>query len=298
MNNVSISAYPGSKNHTADKYVELLPVDGIKAYVEPFSGMFAVGLRCSPTAYPLRIYNDKDARLTLLAKVLSNPDTANRLFDMMLKVRFSNESFNYAKKVSENAENIDIDCAISEKAIETACCVWVTLLLSYNGSMQTFRKLRKGTDEEVCLKQIKNKLPLIELMNGIQVYRKDAFDLIAELKQSQDTFLFIDPPYPENTKCGENSDVNYKRKNGTYKFDMAKEPKQRKLLDLVKDATAKMLICSYDNELYNEILCTEYGWRKLAVADTYKLMRIGFKGERKVKVTEYAYINYDIKEFH
>lgn len=91
MSNVSISAYPGSKNHIADKYTELLPVEGIKVYAEPFSGMFAVGLHCSPTMYPTRIYNDINPKLTLLAKVLSNPDTANCLFDMMLDVSIIRE---------------------------------------------------------------------------------------------------------------------------------------------------------------------------------------------------------------
>ena len=293
MSNVSISAYPGSKNHLADKYTELLPVNGIKTYAEPFSGMFAVGIHCSPTVYSIRIYNDINPKLALLAKVLSNPDTANRLFDMMLEVKFSKESFNYAKKVSASAKNIDIDCDINEEAMETACAVWVTLLLSYNGSMQTFRKLRKGTDEESYIKMIKNKLPLIELMDGIQVCNKNGFDLIAELKHKRDTFLFVDPPYNENSNCGEKSDIKHIRNDRTYEFDMAEEAKQKQFLDTVKDATAKTLICSYDNELYNEILCSKCGWEKLAVADTYKFMRVGFKGERKVKVTEYAYVNYD-----
>ena len=159
--------------------------------------------------------------------------------------------------------------------------------------MQTFRKLRKGTDEDTYLKMIKNKLPLVELMDGIQVCNKNGFDLIAELKHKRDTFLFVDPPYNEHSNCGENSDITHKRNDRTYEFDMAKEAKQKEFLNIVKDATAKTLICSYDNELYNEILCSEYGWKKLPVADTYKFMRVGFKGERKVKVTEYAYINYD-----
>lgn len=94
--------------------------------------------------------------------------------------------------------------------METACAVWVTLLLSYNGSMQTFRKLRKGTDEDTYLKMIKNKLPLVELMDGIQVCNKNGFDLINELKHKRDTFLFVDPPYNENSNCGENSDITHK----------------------------------------------------------------------------------------
>ncbi len=42
------------------------------------------------------------------------------------------------------------------------------------------------------------------------------------------------------------------------------------------------------------MICKEFGWKCHPVAETYKSMRIGGRGENKSRATKYVYINYSI----
>ena len=67
-------------------------------------------------------------------------------------------------------------------------------------------------------------------------------------------------------------------------------------LENLEGAKAKIFVCSYENELYNEILCKNFGWKCVPVTDTYKYMAVSGLGQSKERVTEVGDINYDHKE--
>lgn len=87
-----------------------------------------------------------------------------------------------------------------------------------------------------------------------------------------DTFVFLDPPYPMSTR---------KKDDPIYKTEMT-DSDHEKLLTCALSMKAKVMICTYENELYNHYLST---WKKRH-----------FQGKtRRGPVTETLYMNYELE---
>lgn len=101
-----------------------------------------------------------------------------------------------------------------------------------------------------------------------QIENQDALKLI-ERYNKEEVFIYADPPYPLST-----------RKNYLYEYEMSNE-KHMKLLELLKNHKGKVMISSYENDLYNNFL--KY-WKK-----EYK----NTTAENSIKRTEVIYMNYE-----
>ncbi len=291
IKDLTIAPYAGAKNRSAKAYIGLIPYNGINVYAEPFSGSFGVGLKKAP--HPIEIYNDLNPKLALLLKTLGNQETAYKLLDMLCTVEYSEQFFDYAKEAS-NFFKIYNGCTFDNRNDDVfiSCLVYSTLLMSFNGQMKTFKGIRTGHEEDMFYRQIKKKLAVIERLKNVHILNADGIKLINTLKESQETFLFIDPPY---TKKNDSSDTD---RGDIYEFEILNDELQQAFLNSLKDCKAKVLVCSYRNELYDNTLCSQYGFSRIDVAETVKSMSIGQKGHKKSRAVEVAYINYDIKECH
>lgn len=289
IKDLTVAAYAGSKNRTADKYMHMIPYDGIKVYAEPFGGMFGVGLKKAP--HPIEIYNDLNTKISLLFKTLSNQENAEHLLNMLCTAEYSDRFFEYAKDASNFlCTYTDGAFANVNDSVFTSCLVYSTLLMSYNGQMEHFKGISTGHEEEAFYKQIKKKFSVIERLKNVHVFNANGVEIIKALKDKEEAFLFIDPPYPKK------NDSSKKARSEIYEIEALSEEKQLEILDSLKDAKAKILVCSYRNELYDKILCDKSGFECIDVAETYKSMSIGRRGCKKSSATEVVYVNYDIDE--
>ena len=67
--------------------------------------------------------------------------------------------------------------------------------------------------------------------------------------------------------------------------------------DSIYDSRAKILVCGYDNEIYNGILLNPNGahkWYKYVVADVAKTMSRSLIGESKSRATEIIWTNWPV----
>jgi DNA adenine methylase len=97
--------------------------------------------------------------------------------------------------------------------------------------------------------------------------------LYKELIKYQKPFIYLDPPYPFNTR----------KSNHKYKFEMGTDEEHYNLLFWMRNCKYNVAISTYDNDLYKEMLS---GWNK-----------ISFRVKtRKGTATETLYMNYDISE--
>ena len=288
-NNITIAPYAGAKNRSAKAYIGLIPYNRINVYAEPFSGSFGVGLKKAP--HPIEIYNDLNPKLALLLKTLGNQETAYKLLDMLSTVEYSEQFFDYAKEAS-NFFKIYNGCTFDNRNDDVfiSCLVYSTLLMSYNGQMKTFKGIRTGHEEDMFYKQIKKKLAVIERLKNVHIINADGIELIKTFKEYREAFLFTDPPYTLKNASSDND------RSDIYEFEILNDELQQKFLDSLKDCKAKVLICSYRNELYDNTLCSEYGFKRIDVAEVPKTMSIGQKGHKKPRAVEVAYVNYDIRE--
>lgn len=289
INKLTIAPYAGAKNRSADAFIDIIPYNGIKVYAEPFGGTFGVGIKKAP--HPIEIYNDLNPKLALLLQTLKNQETAYMLLDMLCSVEYSERFFDYAKEASNFFKTYNL-CSFNNRNDDVfiSCLVYSTLLMSYNGQMKTFKGIRTGHEEDMFYKQIKKKLAVIERLKNVHVLNADGIELIKTFKEYREAFLFTDPPYTLKNASSDND------RSDIYEFEILNDELQQKFLNSLKDCKAKVLVCSYRNELYDNTLCSEYGFERIDVAEVPKTMSIGQKGHKKSRAVEVAYVNYDIRE--
>ena len=288
-NNITIAPYAGAKNRSANAFIDIIPYNGIKVYAEPFGGTFGLGLKKAP--HQIEIYSDINSKLALLLQTLKNQETAYMLLDMLCSAEYSKRFFDYAKEASNFFKVYNL-CTFDNRYDDVfiSCLVYSTLLMSFNGQMETFKGIRTGHEEDMFYKQIKKKLAVIERLKDVHVLNADGIELIKIFKEYREAFLYVDPPY---TRHRNSSD---KERGDIYEFEILDDELQQKFLNSLKDCKAKVLVCSYRNELYDNTLCSEYGFKRIDVAEVPKTMSIGQKGHKKSRAVEVAYVNYDIRE--
>lgn len=305
----TISPYPGAKaGYVGEVIAEILPYEGIKQYFEVFGGMANIILHKAP--HPEEFYNDLNQKLTTLMYVLSDGTLSNQLFQLMLNpTEYYNQSgFDYAKFASEHMLSPDSDF-MKEYAynhelttVEKAAQVWRTLLMSFNGSMERFKGLRevtedginfelkgnhiKGTEALTLEYQLLKKQGISQRLKNVTILNVDAFKLIADMKIYDDVLMVCDSPY------------TLERRNGVpiYECDFD-DNDQRRYMNLIYDSRAKILVCGYPSELYDNILLNSngpYKWYRYEIAEVAKTMSISAKGGTKNRETEVIWTNWKI----
>lgn len=290
----TIAPYPGAKaGHVGEVIAAILPYDGIRAYFDVFGGMANILLHKRP--HPEEYYNDLNQKLVTLLAVLSDEQSSKELFRRMMNTTeyYDQSGFDYAQFASkhmldpngkfmrEYGYNHELD------TIQKAAEIWKTLLMSFNGSMATFKGIRKGTEALTLEYQLQKKTEIPERLKNVHILNENAFDLIAAMKPYEDVLMVCDSPY---TKKQMGSKVIYE-----CEFS---EQDQYRYINLVNDSKAKILVCGYDNEIYNGILfnpANTHKWYKYAVADVAKTMSVSAIGESKSRATEIIWTNWAVR---
>ncbi|MEN0051220.1 MAG: DNA adenine methylase [Bacteroidota bacterium] len=84
----------------------------------------------------------------------------------------------------------------------------------------------------------------------LELYHSLFLEVIAQLDLPKDTFIYLDPPYPIESR---------KKKHRIYKYEMTNE-QHIELLNFIKKLPFSVAISSYPNRLYTEHLV---GWRAI-----------------------------------
>ncbi len=305
----AIAPYPGAKaGYVGEVIAEILPHDGIDRYYEVFGGMANIILHKS--SHPEEYYNDLNKKLTTLMQVLSDEELSKELFKRMLDTAqyYNQSSFDYARFVSEHmldsnsefmqhyAYNHEVD------TVEKAADVWRTLLMSFNGAMQNFKGIKeitkdgvefeikadhvKGTEALTLQEQLINKQIITERMKNVHILNENAFDLIALVKDDASALMVCDSPYTKKQMASK----------AIYECEFSEEDQYR-YARLLYDSQAKVLVCGYDNEIYNGILLNPdgpYKWYKYKVAEVYKSMSRLAIDVKKAQATEIIWTNWKV----
>lgn len=295
MNNLypAIAPYPGAKaGYVGQVIAEILPYDGITQYYEVFGGMANILLHKKP--HPEEFYNDLNEKLVTLLAVLSDEAASKELFRRMMNTTeyYNQSGFDYAQFASKHMLNSESQFmqkyAFNHNLdmIQKAAEVWKTLLMSFNGSMSHFKQVRTGTEALTLEYQLQKKLEIPERLKNVRILNEDAFQLIERMKSYPDVLMVCDSPY---TKKQMGSKV-------IYECEFSQEA-QYKYVNLVNDSKAKILLCGYDNEIYNSVLLNPdnpHKWYEYAVADVAKAMSVSSIGATKSRATEVIWTNWPV----
>jgi DNA adenine methylase len=89
------------------------------------------------------------------------------------------------------------------------------------------------------------------LMPAVIIRNEDYAGVIAKFKDTAGAFIYCDPPYPYETR---------RSSKKLYLFDWPEKKQHEDLLSMAVTATCSVMISSYDNELYHDVLVYQNKW--------------------------------------
>lgn len=264
----------GGKIRMLEKLEALIPEHQI--YMEPFIGSGALALnhiRC-----PVEIINDLDGDIANLFRVMSDREKGNELIERLSHVAYDRTVFDAAREEQKNNFK-------GYNSIEKAVLTYIMISQSFNAARSSFSKGGYASTELYHQDMLDNLPRVYERLEHVKIFNVDALDLLECYVDNEKVFAFLDPPYRH--------DLRGKNANKIYKCELS-EIQQIRLLKIIRNAKAKILLCGYKAEkgidLYDAYLLP-YGWK------CYKLMDVPKSAQNKATrdiATEYVWCNYEL----
>lgn len=250
----TVIKYPGAKNRIVPWILNYIPEHDV--YLEPFAGSLAVFFNKRPSH--IETINDIDNDIINFFRVLRDyPD------DLIRKIELT--PFGRSEYIAAFEETDDL----IEKARRFLIRCWQGFGNSqlYQNGFKSGQQAHSPNPARAWVDLSETLKIATERLKGVQIECLPALDLIARYN-TPDVFMYLDPPYLPET-----------RKNYLYKHEMSTSDHEELLKALLKHP-GKILISSYENELYNDYL---RGWQKVYHKTT---------AECGIKRIETLYMNY------
>jgi DNA adenine methylase len=257
-----------------EKLEALIPEHQI--YMEPFIGSGALAL--NHIRSPVEIINDLDGDIANLFRVMSDREKGNELIERLSHVAYDRTVFDAAREEQRNNFK-------GYNSIEKAVLTYIMISQSFNAARSSFSKGGYASTELYHQDMLDNLPRVYERLEHVKIFNVDALDLLECYVDNEKVFAFLDPPYRH--------DLRGKNANKIYKCELS-EIQQIRLLKIIRNAKAKILLCGYKAEkgidLYDAYLLP-YGWK------CYKLMDVPKSAQNKATrdiATEYVWCNYEL----
>ena len=210
----ALTAYYGGKSLRLGHYIaQMCEATPHTFYVEPFGGMFGVGMAKVPS--PVEIYNDFSNGLVTLFEVVRDPVRAKELERRLRLTPYSRVEW----KRCVVSYNSGAWRSITDP-IEQARQVYTMLDQSFNGTLKNGGWSFGGYthDGNVAL-QFRNGLDNIEAIShrlrNVIIECGDAFTLITRWGKGENVLLYCDPPYVLESRGKGNKGKHYYEKELT-----------------------------------------------------------------------------------
>lgn len=253
--------YPGAKNKIAKWIVSNIPEH--KVYLEPYGGSLAVLLN-KPRCY-IETVNDLDGDIVNLYRVLRDPEEAAELRRLIELTPYSRREYDSAYE-DENAENR------IEQARRFLVRCWMGFGNGgvYHNGFRSGQQSRSPNPAKQWIHLTESLAYVTERLRGVQIENLPAIELIRRY-DTEDVFMYLDPPYLYGT-----------RKSNLYRCEMSDPGEHEDLLQTVLQCPGKVLLSTYENDMYDDYLS---GWNKVT-KDTV--------AENGLRRTEVLYANYSL----
>lgn len=228
----ALAPWFGSKRTLAPEIVRQLGPH--RAYWEPFCGSMAILFAKPPATY--ESVNDLHADLINLALVLQERTKAEDLYGRAFRTLFHEDLCHKAK------EHIETPC---EPTGDVVRAYWYLVFSWFhlNGIAGTVlnrtggfcvRYSSKGGNGATRWRSVVDSIPdWHERLLRVQVTRRDAFELLAEIEDFADSAIYVDPPYIE--------------KGSRYVHDFADEDHERLAEVLSRFQHTRVVLSYYDH---------------------------------------------------
>ncbi len=235
-------AYYGAKQRIASRIISTLPPHN--AWVEGFCGSAAITL--AKRAVPIEVINDLDGEIVnVFDQLRKRPDELCRAIALTP----------YARAELERARP---RCKSVGK-LERARRFLVATMMTVNGTVGSTRAgfsysqsyARDGKEARVCrwYRLPERLAAVVERLRTIRIENRDARELLEMFRDRPATLVYLDPPY-------------FVKRDHRYVIDANDREFHEELLEGCCRAKCMILISGYTNDLYDELLSEERGWRK------------------------------------
>lgn len=266
---MSIISYFGSKSSsTFQSFINSkIPKTGIKKYIEPFSGAMGTYMNDKSLNFDTVIYNDKNRHQVNLMKCCSEPETflkyLNRLKETLLKTEETDSinKWNFYKAIYKKYQKNDfLDNMNFEIGDYKKGAIYAFLITSAHNSVYPrgagFNGYKKDKDElklDVLIRKLK-KNTYTDKLKTITNFHNIDFEELINMYDSEDTFIYLDPPYARfDEKKGEDDAKRlfWYGADGDGVFGPASH---RRLLELIKKSKSRWSLSYYYFPLLEELL--------------------------------------------
>lgn len=230
--------YHGGKFRLASWIISHFPHHD--TYVEAFGGAASVLLEKKPSR--IEVYNDIDDEIVNFFRILRCPIKSKQLKTLIENTPYSRSEFLSAKTP-----------CIDEIERARRLVVKAQMGFGSTGSTKSSTGFRSDTARGCTdLITIWNRQgSLIEeaaaRFKKVMIEKRDALQVIRDHDRPE-TLFFLDPPYlHECRKLG----------GDAYTYEMTNE-QHEELIDLLRNVQGKVILCGYDNDLYDQL-----GWKKV-----------------------------------
>ena len=306
---MSIISYFGGKSSSVfQEFInKKIPKTGIKTYIEPFSGAMGTYMDDSKLKFDVVIYNDKNRHQANLYKCCANPAEFVIHLDNIKKTLLHTTETDPLKKwdfykgiyreyiKNDFLDNMDFEIGDFEKA-----AIYAFLITSAHNSVYPrgagFNGYKKDKDRlklEVLIDKLK-KNKYTDKLKSIKEFNNIDFEELINKYDSEDTYLYLDPPYH---RPDVNGDDDAKRLSwyGADKEGMFGPASHRRLLDLIKKSKCRWSLSYYYFPLLEELLPRDkYIWTEKEVFRSSAQGGNNSEGKgEQAKGVELLIMNYD-----
>lgn len=306
-----ISYFGGKSSNTFIEFInKQIPKDGsIKTYLEPFSGSMGTYMDDDTLQFETVIYNDKNRHQVNLYRCCAEPEKFLPYLESLtqpgglihtletepLKKWDFYKSIYKEYQKNTFLDDMNFDIPDFEKA-----AIYAFLITSAHNSVYPrgagYNGYKKDKDKiklETLIKKLKNNTYTKKLQSITEFYNIDFEELILKY-DSEDTYIYLDPPYFRPDENGED-DAKRLFWYGADKEGMFGPASHRRLLELLKTTKSRWSLSYYYFPLLEELLPRDkYRWTEKEVFRSSA--HGGNNSELKkemAKGTELLIMNYD-----
>ena len=270
-----ISYFGGKSSNVFHDFINRkIPKNGIQTYLEPFSGSMGTYMDDDSLVFDTVIYNDKNRHQVNLYKCCSQPEEFLKYLEKLKQTLLYTSEVDPAKKwdfykkiYHEYTKNDFLDDMNFEIGDYEKAAIYAFLITSAHNSVYPrgagFNGYKKDKDRlklEVLIDKLK-KNKYTEKLQSITDYTNIDFEELITKYDSEDTYIYLDPPYARFNEDKGDDDGKRLFWYGADKDGVFGPASHRRLLELIKKSDARWSLSYYYFPLLEELLPRDkYFW--------------------------------------
>lgn len=275
---MAVISYFGGKSSSAfHEFINSkIPKTGIKTYLEPFSGSMGTYMDDDQLKFDVVIYNDKNRHQVNLYKCCSEPEKFIPYLESLSKpfnILYTDETeplkkWDFYKKIyKEYQKNSFLDDMNFEIGDFEKAAIYAFLITSAHNSVYPrgagFNGYKKDKDKlklEVLIDKLKKNKYTTKLQS-IKEFNNIDFEELITKYDSEDTYIYLDPPYARFNEAKGEDDAKRLFWYGADTDGVFGPASHRRLLELLKTTKSRWSLSYYYFPLLEELLPKDkYMW--------------------------------------